>query len=132
MKILQFGFGEDDSAHLPHRFEPKTVVYTGTHDNDTARGWFEKSTDLERDTTMTYLGSASADEIAWDLIRAAYTSVAETAIVPVQDILGLASEARMNTPGEEKHNWTWRVKAGALTREHAAKLRRLATVTGRL
>lgn len=132
MRILQFGFGEDDSAHLPHRFEPKTVVYTGTHDNDTARGWFEECTDVERDTTMTYLGSASADEIAWDLIRAAYTSVAETAIVPVQDILGLGSEARMNTPGEEKHNWTWRVGAGALTREHASKLRRLAQATGRL
>jgi 4-alpha-glucanotransferase len=132
MKILQFGFGENDSSHLPHRFEPNTVVYTGTHDNDTARGWFEQSTDLERDATMTYLGCESADDIAWDLIRAAYTSVADAAIVPVQDILGLGSDARMNTPGEEKHNWTWRVGAAALTREHAMKLRKLAVVTGRL
>lgn len=131
MKILQFAFSGSDSPHLPHRFEPSTVVYTGTHDNDTARGWFDTADDEERDNALAYLGCSGADDIAWGFIRAAYTSVAETAIVPVQDILGLGSDARMNTPGEEKHNWSWRLGGGALTHEHAAKLRRLAVVTGR-
>ncbi|HEU4887282.1 MAG TPA: 4-alpha-glucanotransferase [Thermoanaerobaculia bacterium] len=131
MKILQFGFGDSD-AHLPHRMDPQTVVYTGTHDNDTARGWFDQATDEERDAALAYLGCTTADDIAPGLIRAAYTSVAETAIVPVQDILGLGSEARMNTPGDEKGNWTWRLAGGALTREDAARLRKLATLTGRV
>jgi 4-alpha-glucanotransferase len=132
MKILQFGFAHDDSPHLPHRFEPRTVVYTGTHDNDTARGWFEHAGAEERDNALAYLGCATSDDIAWGLIRAAYTSVAEMAIVPVQDILDLGSEARMNTPGEEKHNWSWRLPPGALRSEHATKLRRLAMLTGRV
>ncbi len=132
MKILQFGFAQDDSPHLPHRFDPQTVVYTGTHDNDTARGWFEHASDEERDSASAYLGTSSADAIAWELIRAAYTSVAETAIVPVQDVLGLGAEARMNTPGAEENNWSWRVPPGVLTHETAARLRRLATVTGRI
>lgn len=132
MKILQFGFAQDDSPHLPHRFEPQTVVYTGTHDNDTARGWFERASDDERDNSVAYLGTTDPAEVAWALIRAAYTSVAETAVVPVQDILSLGSEARMNTPGAGENNWSWRVSAGALTHETAVRLRRLATVTGRL
>jgi 4-alpha-glucanotransferase len=130
MKILQFGFGDSD-AHLPHRTDPQTVVYTGTHDNDTARGWFDHAPDEERDAALAYLGCTTAEDIASGLIRAAYTSVAETAIVPMQDILGLGSEARMNTPGAESDNWTWRLPAGALTREDAARLRKLAALTGR-
>jgi 4-alpha-glucanotransferase len=132
MKILQFGFGQNDNPHLPHRLDPHTVVYTGTHDNDTARGWFDSASDEERDNALTYLGCANAVEVAWGLIRAAYTSVAEMAIVPVQDILGLGTEARMNTPGEEENNWTWRLPSGALRSEHATKLRKLAALTGRL
>jgi 4-alpha-glucanotransferase len=131
MKILQFGFGDSD-AHLPHRMDPQTVVYTGTHDNDTARGWFEQTTDEEREAALAYLGCTTAEDIPAGLIRAAYTSVAETAIIPVQDILGLGSEARMNTPGAEHDNWSWRLPAGALTREDAARLRKLAALTGRL
>jgi 4-alpha-glucanotransferase len=130
MKILQFGFGESD-AHLPHRMDPQTVVYTGTHDNDTARGWFDHAPDEEREAALAYLGCTAADDIAAALIRAAYTSVAETAIIPIQDILALGSEGRMNTPGAEHGNWTWRLPAGALTREDAARLRKLATLTGR-
>jgi 4-alpha-glucanotransferase len=130
MKILQFGFGDSD-VHLPHRYDARTVVYTGTHDNDTARGWFDHAEDLERENALAYLGCSGADDIAAALIRLAYTSVAEIAVVPVQDILGLGSEARMNTPGAEDGNWLWRLAAGALTRESAAKLRKLATLTGR-
>jgi 4-alpha-glucanotransferase len=131
MKILQFAFAQDDSPHLPHRYDPHTVAYTGTHDNDTARGWFDRASEDERENALSYIGCANADEISWGLIRTAYTSVADTAIVPVQDILGLGSEARMNTPGAEQHNWSWRVQAGALTHDSAVKLKRLATLTGR-
>jgi 4-alpha-glucanotransferase len=132
MKILQFAFSQAHSAHLPHGYDPKTVVYTGTHDNDTARGWYEEATAEERETVEAYLGVTDADDVAWALIRAAYTSVAETAIVPVQDILDLGTDARMNMPGAEHDNWSWRHRSGALTAEHAERLRRLAQVSGRL
>ncbi|HET8774278.1 MAG TPA: 4-alpha-glucanotransferase [Thermoanaerobaculia bacterium] len=131
MKILQFGFGQDDSPHLPHRFAPRTVAYSGTHDNDTARGWFDQAGKDEKERALAYLGCREASEVPWGLIRAAYTSVAETAIVPVQDILGLAGDARMNTPGKEIDNWSWRLQPGALTREHSEKLRQLGVITGR-
>jgi 4-alpha-glucanotransferase len=84
----------------------------------------------ERSLTQAYLG-CEIDDVAWGLIRAAYTSVAETAIVPVQDILGLGSDARMNTPGAEHDNWSWRLLPGALTRDHAERLRKLGEITGR-
>ena len=132
MRILQFAFSHTNSTHLPHGYDPKTVVYTGTHDNDTARGWYAEATAEERETVGAYLGVTDADDVAWALIRAAYTSVAETAIVPVQDILDLGTDARMNMPGAEHDNWSWRYSTGALTAEHADRLRRLAQVSGRL
>ncbi|HEX2123788.1 MAG TPA: 4-alpha-glucanotransferase [Thermoanaerobaculia bacterium] len=131
MRVLQFGFGQDDSPHLPHRYAERTVAYTGTHDNDTARGWFTSAGAEEREAARTYLG-CDGDSVAGCLIRAAYTSVAETSIVPVQDILDLGSDARMNRPGAEKDNWSWRMLPGALTREHAERLKRLAELTGRV
>lgn len=131
MRVLQFGFSTPDSPHLPHRFEHHTVVYTGTHDNDTARGWFERAPAPERELARMYLGDDCAD-FAWALIRAAYTSVADTAIIPAQDILGLGSEARMNTPGDANHNWTWRVAAGSLSAAHAERMRKLAEISGRV
>ena len=131
MKILQFGFELDNDAHLPHRLERETTVYTGTHDNDTARGWFDHATEGEREAALAYLGAKDAEEIAPALIRAAYTSVAQLTIIPAQDILGLGSDARMNTPGNQHGNWSWRLPPGAPTRENAAWLRRLATLTGR-
>jgi 4-alpha-glucanotransferase len=131
MKILQFGFGQIDSPHLPHRYDSETVVYTGTHDNDTARGWYEHASKDERELASEYLGCEAAD-VAWGLTRAAYTSVAETAITPAQDILNLGSDARMNRPGATADNWAWRMKPGALTRENALRLRRLAEITGRV
>jgi 4-alpha-glucanotransferase len=132
MKILQFAFAQPDSPHLPHRYETKTVVYTGTHDNDTARGWYEHATSEELQSIATYLGVRAASVVAWSLIRAAYTSVAETAIVPVQDILNLGSEARMNRPGAEHDNWSWRLAGGALTAQHAEELHELGEVSGRI
>ena len=130
MRILQFGFAQVDSPHLPHRYDPHTVVYTGTHDNDTARGWFSTASETERKSARDYLG-CDGESVSACLIRAAYSSVAETAIVPVQDILDLGTEARMNRPGAETNNWSWRLLPGALTHEHAAHLRRLAEITGR-
>jgi 4-alpha-glucanotransferase len=130
MHILQFGFAQNDSPHLPHRYDARTVVYTGTHDNDTARGWYATASDAERDAASAYLG-CDGESVASCLIRAAYTSVAETAIVPAQDILDLGSDARMNRPGAASGNWTWRLLPGALTRERAEKLHRLAELTGR-
>lgn len=131
MRVLQFGFGQPDSPHLPHRFEVSTVVYTGTHDNNTSRGWFETASENERELARAYLGDDCRD-FSWALIRAAYTSVAQIAIIPVQDVLGLAGEGRMNTPGDALHNWSWRVGGGALTRSHAERLRKLAEITGRI
>jgi 4-alpha-glucanotransferase len=131
MKVLQFAFGQINSPHLPHCHDANTVVYSGTHDNDTARGWFENATDEERQRAEEYLGIRSAEEAPWSLIRAAFASVAERAVVPAQDVLALGSEARMNRPGDGEENWAWRLLPDALTPEHAARLRRLAKITGR-
>ena len=130
MKVLQFGFSTDDAEHLPHRHVPRCVVYTGTHDNDTTHGWFASLPEEERRRVLDYVGGDGAS-IDWDLIRAAYESVAETAIVPLQDVLGLGSEARMNTPAIPAGNWSWRARASDFTGERAARLRRLAALTGR-
>lgn len=132
MKILQFAFAKANSPHLPHMYDPATVVYTGTHDNDTARGWFEHSTPQERANAEVYLGLNSHGPVEWAMIRAAFTSVAQIAVVPVQDILGLGSEARMNRPGDGNANWSWRFREGALGRDQAERIRRLTELTGRL
>ncbi len=139
IKVLQFAFGTDASApsFLPHNYTRRAVVYTGTHDNDTTRGWFEdpggasgtrspEQTEKERRTAMHYLGVENGREIHWSMIRAAYASVATTAIVPLQDVLGLGTEARMNHPGTASGNWEWRVAEGALTRDVGARLADLA------
>ena len=130
MKVLQFAFGETDSEHLPHRYIPNLVVYTATHDNDTSTGWFAALDPDSRERFAEYLG-ADGHDVAWDLVRAAFTSVAERAIAPLQDLLGLGPETRMNTPGQAATNWSWRVSSGALSPERAARLRRLAVLTGR-
>jgi len=132
MKVLQFGFG-DPGAHiyLPQNFEPNCVVYTGTHDNDTTPGWWENSaTEEEKQAAEMYFGKP-ADGMHWAFIRAAFASVAKLAIVPLQDVLGLGSDARMNTPSLSDGNWGWRFKAGALTPALAQKLAALSSVTDR-
>jgi 4-alpha-glucanotransferase len=132
MKILQFGFG-DPGAHiyLPQNFEPNCVVYTGTHDNDTTLGWWESSAGAEeRGHAATYFGEAH-DGIHWAFIRAAFSSVARLAIVPLQDFLGLGSEARMNTPSLSNGNWGWRYVPDALTKKLAEKIASLSFVCDR-
>jgi 4-alpha-glucanotransferase len=131
MKVLQFAFGQLDSPHLPHHHDERTVVYSGTHDNDTARGWYESAKADERKLAREYLGLTSADDAPWTLTRAAFESVAQTAVITAQDVLGLGSEARMNRPGDSEENWSWRLQRGALTAAHAEKLKRLGEITGR-
>ncbi|HUS10479.1 MAG TPA: 4-alpha-glucanotransferase [Pyrinomonadaceae bacterium] len=142
MRIVQFAFSSDtNNIDLPHNYHQNVVVYTGTHDNDTAVGWFssnagEGSTrdaqqiEREKEFCLKYFNTA-AKEIHWDFIRAALASVANTAIVPLQDVLGLGTEGRMNLPNSTAGNWSWRFKAGALTSEIAARLKQLTELYGR-
>jgi 4-alpha-glucanotransferase len=132
MKVLQFGF-VDRGAHkyLPHRFQRNAVVYTGTHDNDTTVGWWNSSaTEDEKRQASAYMGIGD-DGVHWAFIRAALTSVANLAVLQVQDVLGLGSEARMNVPSQRTGSWSWRLRPGALTPELAAKLATLVEVTDR-
>jgi len=122
MKILQFAFAGDPANHfLPHQYEPNCVVYTGTHDNDTTRGWFEKASERERNFVTRYVRTDGRD-IHWDLIRLAEESVADLAIVPLQDVLGLGSEGRMNFPGTTTGNWEWRFSWEQVGPEHALRM----------
>jgi 4-alpha-glucanotransferase len=132
MKVLQFAFGGGtDNLYLPHNFtDPNCVVYTGTHDNDTTSGWFASASEHERDFVRRYLGS-DGTTIAFDVMRLALGSVARTAIVPLQDVLGLGSEARMNTPGAAEGNWEWRVRPEQVDERHARRLAELTEVYGR-
>ena len=130
MRVLQFGFDGDDQEFQPHRFPRNTVVYTGTHDNDTTAGWWRSLNEPERRRVRDYVGPVG-DEMGWELIRAAYTSVADRVIVPVQDVFCLGSDARMNTPGKSSGNWTWRAEARDFQDGRRSGLRRLAELTGR-
>jgi 4-alpha-glucanotransferase len=132
MRILQFGFGDRASHnYLPHKFVPNTVVYTGTHDNDTTRGWWEHgATAQEKAGVRTYV-DPGPDGVVWPLIRAAASSVADICLFPLQDILEIGSEGRMNTPSQPENNWAWRYEAGALKTESAATLAALMEMTDR-
>ncbi|HEY5056583.1 MAG TPA: 4-alpha-glucanotransferase [Acidobacteriaceae bacterium] len=134
MRILQFGFA-DRGAHLylPHQFVPNTVVYTGTHDNNTTLGWWrDGATQIERANAQTYLQPMTSDaDAVWAMVRAAERSVANLCIVPMQDVLLLGSEARMNTPANSYGNWTWRYGPDALDPDIAVQLAALMEMTDR-
>jgi len=131
MKVLQFAFGGGAEApYLPHNYAPHCVVYTGTHDNDTTTGWWNTATPQEHTHVQLYLGRDGSD-ISWDFIRLALASVAETAIIPLQDVLALGSEARMNTPGRAAGNWSWRYTPAMLTPQVIDRLRTLTELYGR-
>ncbi len=132
MRVLQFAFsGRGAHNYLPHRYVTNTVVYTGTHDNDTTLGWWRHgSTEQEKHAVYAYLNPAPND-VVWSLIRSASTSVADVCLFPVQDILVLGSEARMNTPATPENNWTWRMAPDALTADQAKGLAQLAELTDR-
>src|SRR6185312_1335031 len=134
MRILQFGFSDRGShLYLPHRFVPNTVVYTGTHDNNTTLGWWQHDTsETERANAQTYLQTVEHDgEIVWAMMRTAARSVANLCIFPMQDVLHLGSEARMNTPAAGAGNWTWRYRLDALHPDFAIKLAALMEMTDR-
>ncbi|HZV04197.1 MAG TPA: 4-alpha-glucanotransferase, partial [Gemmataceae bacterium] len=128
MRILQFAFGgAPERRFLPHRHERNTVVYTGTHDNDTTHGWYHTLTPDELRFLRSYAPSTDND-ISWDLIRMAWMSVADFAVAPLQDVLSLGSEARMNRPGQPSDNWRWRFRAEMLTEELLDRLAELTVI----
>jgi 4-alpha-glucanotransferase len=143
MRVLQFGFGGDPkkTVDLPHNYIRNVVAYTGTHDNDTAAGWFKSvpgegsmrtatQIDEQRQFCLQYLNT-TGEEIHWDFIRAVWASVADRAIAPLQDVLGLGSEARMNLPNSNEGNWSWRYQPGGLTQDLALRLRDFNRLYGR-
>ena len=144
MRVLQFGFGGDPrtNEHCPHNYTRDCVAYTGTHDNNTSLGWLHEvdlhedqdgleAMQAERAALLKYMAS-NGREVHWDMIRLALASVGHLAIIPLQDILGLGQEARMNYPGKPQGNWRWRYSADLLTEELASRLRELTEIYGRL
>jgi 4-alpha-glucanotransferase len=126
MNVLQFAFGDDmpKSTYLPHNYIRNSVVYTGTHDNNTTVGWFKDASKTERKNLSAYLGyNVTSSNVAGSLIGLAYMSVSNLAMIPMQDILSLGSNARMNQPATLKGNWTWRMPEGLLTPDVIARLR---------
>jgi 4-alpha-glucanotransferase len=131
MKVLQFAFDSGaGSPYLPHNFQRNCVVYSGTHDNDTTVGWWQSLDRPNREAVRAYLGS-SGRKMPWDLIRLAMASVANLCIFPLQDVLALGREARLNTPGRPDGNWAWRFGPGALTTEQQKCLLELSHLYGR-
>jgi 4-alpha-glucanotransferase len=131
MKVLQFAFGSDGAnPALPHNYSPNMVVYTGTHDNDTSLGWYDSLDEKTKHRVRVYTGT-DGSTVNWALMRLALNSVAKMAIFPLQDVLGLGSEARLNVPGKAHGNWTWRYEADDLDQETANSLCELSTVSGR-
>lgn len=134
MKVIQFAFdSREESDYLPHNYEKNCVVYTGTHDNDTLCGWYKVLDPDDLKLSQKYMNNANTPkrQIHWDFIRLALASVADLCIIPLQDYLGLGSEARINTPSTLGNNWRWRMTQGCLTKELADQIRELTTLYGR-
>ncbi|WP_024867447.1 4-alpha-glucanotransferase [Butyrivibrio sp. FCS014] len=133
MKILQFAFdSREESDYLPHNYTPNCIVYTGTHDNETTRGWFDQLPRNDKKFAKEYLGLKSGKDAVWACIRACFASVSDTAIIPMQDYLELPSYARINTPSTLGGNWVWRMKKDALSKELSSKMHDFARIYGRL
>lgn len=133
MKVLQFAFdSREESDYLPHNYTQNCVVYTGTHDNETTAGWFESCDRRDRNFAKRYLNIRGKKDIHWTFIRAALSSVADTAVIPMQDYLGLLNEARMNTPSTLGNNWKWRMAPDACTPELAQQIYTMVKLYGRL
>jgi 4-alpha-glucanotransferase len=133
-RVLQFAFdGHSDNPYLPHNYVSNTVVYTGTHDNPTSREWYEELPAYQRQNLWRYLKSPEGEssQVAWDLMRLAWSSVAALAIAPLQDLLNLGPEARMNVPGRPEGNWTWRCTEEMLSSPAFQSLRKLTRSSNR-
>lgn len=132
MKILQFAFdSREESDYLPHNYVPNSVVYTGTHDNNTTLGWFKELNRHDRGFAKRYLNIKTNQNVTWEFIRAALASVSETAIIPMQDYLGLSGEARINMPSTLGTNWKWRMLPGQISEELAIQIRNMCKLYGR-
>jgi 4-alpha-glucanotransferase len=131
MRVIQFAPGGPDSPHWPHNYDRLTVAYTGTHDNDTTNGWYARISDQDRWALGEYLGRP-ADSPAWELIRYAWGSVAVLAVAPLQDVLELGSEARMNVPGVANGNWRWRFRWEQFPSGAVERLERLTALYNRV
>lgn len=132
MKVLQFAFGSgSDNAYLPHNHKKNSIVYTGTHDNETTVGWYWNLDEHTRKHVKDYFDITDETKVNWTFIRAALSSVADTVVIPMQDYLGLGNEARINTPSTLGSNWEWRMKEDACTSELAEKIKKLMKVYGR-
>lgn len=133
MKILEFAFGGDpENEYLPHNYEKNCVVYTGTHDNETVKGWYKNQSRSDKKFIKDYLQIKSVANIHWEMIRLAQSSTANMCVIPMQDYLGLGNEARINTPSTLGDNWKWRMEADAFTAELAEKIRKMTEIYGRL
>ena len=134
MKVLEFAFdSREESDYLPHTYPRNCVVYTGTHDNETIAGWYQKLPKEDLQLVWDYMDNqfAAPEKIHWDFIRLAMLSVADTCIIPLQDYLGLGHEARINTPSTLGDNWKWRMKKGMFTKKLMGQIRKLTAVSGR-
>lgn len=132
MKILEFAFDSDpDCEYLPHNYGTNSVVYTGTHDNDTVFGWYKSLPSKNKKFVKEYLGTTSPKDLNKKMIHAALFSTADTAVIPMQDLLGLGSEGRMNTPSTLGFNWQWRMLPGEYTKDMAESLAHLCVLSGR-
>jgi 4-alpha-glucanotransferase len=133
MNVLQFAFGGDpaENPYLPYKYVRNSAVYTGTHDNDTLAGWFNAASESEQLAVRDYIGKSSGP-IHWELIRLAYASVSNLALVPLQDFLGLGSDARMNFPGKIEGNWVWRTTTDSTTDELAEQIKKYTQLYGRI
>ena len=132
MKILQFAFDESEkSDYLPYHYTANSVVYTGTHDNDTTVGWYASLNRHDKGFLKKYLHIKNGKTVHLDLIRAALGSVSDTAVIPMQDYLGLGSEARINMPSTLGDNWKWRMKKGQISGELAKQICELSRLYGR-
>lgn len=131
MRILQFAFEGGESTFLPHQFDTRNCIcYTGTHDNDTTVGWYQHTSEYARDKVRRYMNT-DASSVSWDFIRICLGTVARYAIFPVQDLLKVSSDCRMNTPGTAEHNWEWRFREGELNSGMAGGLRQMTELFGR-
>ncbi|MDE6454740.1 MAG: 4-alpha-glucanotransferase, partial [Dysosmobacter sp.] len=131
MKVLEFAFSDPANAYLPHNYQPNCVCYTGTHDNDTAAGWYASAPKRERDFAEKYLGASGAESVRLALLRAGQGSVAELFVAQMQDYLGLGSESRVNIPGVAEGNWRWRLLPGQASPELAEEIRSMTSFYGR-
>ena len=133
MKVLQFAFdAKGDSEYLPHNYSSNCVVYTGTHDNDTTRGWYKTLKRDDKKFTRDYLGVSGGKQVVSALIRAAFSSVADTAIIPMQDYLELDESARINIPSTLGGNWQWKMEGDELTDELCSRIYGYARIYERI